>query len=60
MAVGSGFGMRFDLKFVLLRADLGFKIRDPKDPANQNWIFSQSNGLNRDNMVLVIGIGYPF
>jgi hypothetical protein len=60
LAVGSGFGMRFDLKFVLLRTDLGFKMKDPKDPADRSWIFTQSNGLNRDNMVLVIGIGYPF
>jgi hypothetical protein len=61
VAVGSGFGMRFDLKFVLLRTDLGFKVRNPiPDTYGQNWIFSQNNGLSKRNMVLVIGIGYPF
>jgi outer membrane protein assembly factor BamA len=62
MAVGSGLGLRFDLKFVLLRADLGLKIRDPKDPVGQDWIFSQSSPFARKNknLVLVVGIGYPF
>jgi hypothetical protein len=60
IAVGSGFGLRYDLKFVLLRTDLGIKLRDPKLPASSTWITSQHSPLNRDNLVLVIGIGYPF
>ncbi len=30
LAVGTGLGFRFDIKFVLLRADFGFKLRDPQ------------------------------
>ena len=52
--------MRFDLKFVLLRADLGLKIRDPKLAVNDRWIFSNTNPINKDNLALVISIGYPF
>jgi hypothetical protein len=60
IAVGSGFGMRFDLKFVLLRADLGLKIRDPKLEPNYRWTFSNSNPINKSNLALVVSIGYPF
>jgi outer membrane protein assembly factor BamA len=61
IAVGSGIGMRFDLKFVLLRADLGLKLRNPRsDFKGKNWILSQPDGFSKDNMGLVIGIGYPF
>jgi outer membrane protein assembly factor BamA len=60
IAVGTGFGMRFDLKFVLLRTDIGLKLRDPKFPGNSSWIFSRPKSFNRDNMAIVIAIGYPF
>jgi hypothetical protein len=60
IAVGTGFGMRYDLKFVLLRTDIGLRLRDPKLPANTSWIFSRPGSLNTGNMVLVIAIGYPF
>jgi len=59
MAVGTGFGMRFDLKFVLLRTDLGFKFRDPKLSGSDRWLFTRS-GSAGSNMALVIAIGYPF
>jgi outer membrane protein assembly factor BamA len=29
IAVGTGFGMRFDFNYFLFRLDLGFKLRDP-------------------------------
>jgi outer membrane protein assembly factor BamA len=66
VAMGSGFGMRFDFKFVLLRTDIGLKIRNPRDftdptiPDSQKWIFNQVNPINRRNLAFVIGIGYPF
>ena len=60
IAIGTGFGMRFDFKFVLLRTDIGLKFRDPKLPANTCWIFSQSNPINHKNLAIVIAIGYPF
>jgi outer membrane protein assembly factor BamA len=60
IAVGTGFGMRFDFKFVLLRTDLGLRLRDPGFPANTNWIFSRPGALNIQNMAIVLAIGYPF
>ena len=60
IAVGTGFGMRFDLKFVLLRTDLGLKLRDPKYPGNSSWILSNPNKGFRENCAIVLAIGYPF
>ena len=59
IAVGTGFGMRFDLKFVLLRTDIGIKLRDPKYNSGSSWIFSRPPS-NISNLALVIAIGYPF
>lgn len=59
IAIGSGFGIRFDLKFVLLRTDLGLKVRDPKYTDNSRWIFSRPGPISSD-MALVVSIGYPF
>jgi len=60
MAVGSGLGMRFDLKFVLLRADMGIKLRDPGISNGTKWIpFNRPYDFN-DDLAFVIVIGYPF
>lgn len=59
VAIGTGFGMRFDLKFVILRTDLGLKLRDPKYTGNSRWIFSREFTA-RNDLALVIAIGYPF
>jgi len=60
MAVGSGFGMRFDLNFVLLRADIGIKMRDPSIQDNPKWIRARRPFDLGEDFSLVIGIGYPF
>lgn len=56
IAVGSGIGFRYDLGFVLLRFDLGFKTYNPANNEDNRWFksyrFSES--------VLNIGINYPF
>lgn len=65
IAVGTGTGFRFDLKFVIARVDIGMKLRDPlnsgKDLDNpgSRWIFL--NGpYERKDFTIVFGIGYPF
>ena len=64
IAVGTGTGFRFDLKFVIARVDIGMKLRDPllHDPQfseGSHWIFL--NGpYRRHDFTLVLGIGYPF
>lgn len=66
IAVGTGTGFRFDLKFVIARIDLGIKLRDPvllehnpDLPYRSPWIFL--NGpYKRSDFTFVLGIGYPF
>jgi len=52
-AIGSGFGLRYDLSFLILRGDLGFKTYEPYKPTNYKW-------FNTATPVLNIGINYPF
>jgi outer membrane protein assembly factor BamA len=60
MALGSGFGLRYDLKFVLLRTDLGLKLRDPSYQDSSSWLWNRPKSLTTKNLALVISIGYPF
>jgi len=60
LAVGTGFGLRFDLNFVILRADLGMKLRDPQLPDNPKWILQRRSLNFKDDFSLNISIGYPF
>ncbi|MCK7530399.1 MAG: hypothetical protein MZV63_04770 [Marinilabiliales bacterium] len=60
MAVGTGLGLRFDIKFVMLRADVGLKLRDPKIASGSKWIPLSRPYSFRDDIALVVGIGYPF
>jgi outer membrane protein assembly factor BamA len=64
IAVGTGTGFRFDLKFVIARVDIGMKLRDPLlhdalYTEKSHWIFL--NGpYRRKDFAIVLGIGYPF
>lgn len=55
MAVGAGFGLRYDFKFLIARLDLGFKAHEPYLTGNR-WF----RNFNFTNSVLNIGINYPF
>ena len=56
IAVGSGFGIRYDFDFFVLRFDTGFKTYDPSQTLGSRW-FQQ---YNFRNAVYNIGINYPF
>ena len=56
IAIGSGFGLRYDLSFILLRLDLGFKTYEPYLPAGSQWF----KNYNFKNTVYNFGISYPF
>jgi hypothetical protein len=56
LAVGTGFGLRYDFSFFVFRADLGFKTYNPARIPSERW-FSEYNFANS---VLQIGINYPF
>jgi outer membrane protein assembly factor BamA len=60
IAVGSGFGARFDFSFFLLRFDFGIKLRNPAPSDDgKNWIPVFRDFDLRD-LHLRFGIGYPF
>ena len=59
IAVGTGTGFRFDLKFVIARIDLGMKLRDPMLADGSKWIFMR-RPYRRDDFTILLGIGYPF
>ncbi|MBR4115354.1 MAG: BamA/TamA family outer membrane protein [Bacteroidales bacterium] len=61
LAVGTGFGLRFDFSFLVVRCDVGVKVREPYTSNNTNSHLIWGNrSLNRDDFNLNIGIGYPF
>ncbi len=64
-AVGTGFGIRFDFSFLILRLDVGIKAWDPARPVGQRWVLNRAAfggpyGLDREPVIYNIGIGYPF
>lgn len=56
IALGSGFGVRYDFTYFVLRGDLGFKTYNPAEEASKRWFREYNFG----NSVLQIGINYPF
>jgi len=64
LAVGTGFGLRMDFSFFVLRFDLAFPLRKPWLPENERWVIDEidfgSSSWRGDNLILNIAIGYPF
>lgn len=56
IALGTGFGLRYDLSFFVVRFDLGFKTYNPANESSKRWF----NEYNFANSVLNFGINYPF
>jgi outer membrane protein assembly factor BamA len=56
IAIGAGFGLRYDFSFFVLRGDIGFKTYDPSYKDENRWF----NDFNFGNAVYNIGINYPF
>jgi outer membrane protein assembly factor BamA len=56
IALGTGFGLRYDLDFFLVRFDLGFKTFNPANEINQRWF----TDYNLSSSVFNFGINYPF
>jgi outer membrane protein assembly factor BamA len=57
IAIGGGFGIRWDLTFFVLRLDLAMPLKDPKFPAGRRWVFDKQP---YEYTVANFGIGYPF
>jgi outer membrane protein insertion porin family len=73
IAIGTGFGLRFDFAFLILRLDIGMKVWDPTRPSGEQFVldkvrffkpYATQTGTGYSNfkepVVFNIGIGYPF
>ncbi len=56
IALGTGFGLRYDFSFFVLRFDTGFKTYNPARALKDRWF----QEYNFANAVFNIGINYPF
>lgn len=55
LSVASGFGLRYDIEFFVIRMDLGFKTYNPGSLGSK-WF----KDYNFNNVVFNFGINYPF
>ena len=61
IALGTGFGLRWDFDFFLLRLDLATKVINPANPVNKKWVLPETSFEGGQNPIeFNIGIGYPF
>ena len=57
LALGTGFGFRYDMDFLVLRLDLGVALHDPADNGRRGYY---NIGKFKDGLSLHFAIGYPF
>ncbi|MBL0743556.1 translocation and assembly module lipoprotein TamL [Chryseolinea lacunae] len=74
IGVGTGFGLRFDFTFLILRFDVGMKVYDPARPEGDRFVldkvrfwkpYAKENGDGtyfgyREPVIYNVGIGFPF
>ena len=60
IALGTGFGARFDFSFFIFRLDMGMKLRDPSINDSSKWVLNNGAVNFKDDFTLHLGIGYPF
>lgn len=59
LAADWGTGIRFDLDFILLRVDVGFKVRDPSLEQDLR-LLGPRDWFAKDGFAIHFGVGYPF
>ena len=74
IGVGTGFGLRFDFTFLILRFDVGMKVYDPARDKGERFVFDNirfwkpyateredgSYYNYREPVIYNVGIGFPF
>ena len=64
LAVGTGFGLRLDFNFFVLRFDLAFPLRKPGLDEGTRWVIDEidfaSKTWRKNNLILNVAFGYPF
>jgi outer membrane protein assembly factor BamA len=62
--IGTGFGLRFDFTFLIVRFDVGVKAWDPARPAGSRFVLPNASFKKpytfHEPVIYNIGIGYPF
>ena len=56
LALGTGFGLRYDLNYFVIRFDLGFKTYNPANEIDERWF----EDYDFNHSVFNFGINYPF
>ena len=56
LAVGTGFGIRYDFDYFVFRLDTAFKTFDPSLPKSERW----GSQIAFKKAVFNVGINYPF
>ncbi|MFN0048985.1 MAG: BamA/TamA family outer membrane protein [Cytophagales bacterium] len=63
IAIGTGYGLRFDFSFLIVRLDLGYKAYDPSQIGDK-WLIKKTNFFNINDIINKatwnIAVGYPF
>lgn len=59
IALGTGFGLRFDFQFLILRFDIGIPVYNPSLDDEEKW-FESFTPFKLNKFTLNFGIGYPF
>ncbi len=60
LAVGTGFGIRYDMDFAVFRFDWGIKVHDPALVGKESWVlFNKPFDINND-IIWHFAVGYPF
>lgn len=65
IGVGTGFGLRFNFSFLILRFDVGIKAYDPARNEGERWVLDKARffrpyTVNNEPVIYNIGIGYSF
>lgn len=65
LGIGTGFGLRFDFSFLVLRFDVGIKVYDPARDKGDRFVLDQFKffkpfGIGKEPVIYNVGIGYPF
>ncbi len=65
LGIGTGFGLRFNFTFLILRFDVGIKVYDPARPEGDRFVldkmkFRRPFGPNREPVIFNLGVGFPF
>ena len=74
LGIGTGFGLRFDFTFLVLRFDVGIKVYDPGRQPGERFVLDEARFFKpfatktgddtytnfKEPVIYNIGIGYPF